>query len=101
VSLEWLHDRCREEEAREQQREEQGMETTKKKPTHRAYVIESYEKDGEQKAFWTDIGVGWTNKDGSLTVDLKAFPIGGRLVLQEAKERVDNAGAQAPRSDKL
>ncbi len=42
-------------------------------------------KDGE-KAYWTKIGVAYTNRDGSINLFLDAFPIGtNTLQVREQK----------------
>lgn len=40
-----------------------------------------------EKTFWTRIGVAFTNKDGSVTVQLDALPVSGRLQIREDEER--------------
>lgn len=61
--------------------------TTKPKlPTHAVYVVEG---EGET-SFWSRIGAGWTNKDGSgISIKLAAMPTGGRLVIRTVKPRTD------------
>jgi hypothetical protein len=44
--------------------------------------MQEYEVKGEKKTKWTRIGTGWTNKNGSINVDLECFPRDGRLQLQ-------------------
>jgi hypothetical protein len=41
-----------------------------------------YEVGGQKKTNWTRIGVAFTNKNGSINVQLDAFPIDGKLQLQ-------------------
>ena len=43
------------------------------------------ERDG--KTFWTRVGVAWPNRDGSLTLQLDAIPVGGKLQVREPQER--------------
>jgi hypothetical protein len=38
---------------------------------------------GGTKSFWTRVGVGFVNRDGSLTLQLDAIPISGRLQVRE------------------
>ena len=54
------------------------------KPTHRAFIVRNYEADnGEEKAFWTQIGTVWTHKDGKgFDMTLSAFPVDGRVVIR-------------------
>ncbi len=44
------------------------------------------------KSFWTKIGAAFTNKDGSITVQLDALPVSGRLQIREQEEREDRQG---------
>lgn len=34
------------------------------------------------KSYWTKIGVAFTNRDRSITVQLEAFPVSGRLQIR-------------------
>ena len=43
-------------------------------------------KSGD-RSFWTKIGVGFPNRDGSINVRLNAIPLNGELQLREPKER--------------
>lgn len=52
-----------------------------KKPTHKLFVVEN-KKDGDGKGFWHQVGVAWTNKDGSWSIKLSALPVDGRLQMQ-------------------
>jgi hypothetical protein len=40
-----------------------------------------------EKTFWTKIGAAFTNKDGSITVQLDALPVSGRLQIREDQDR--------------
>lgn len=55
------------------------------KPTHTAWTVR--EGKDAKKGFWVEIGGAWTNKDGSLTVELDAFPVNGRMVIRERTEK--------------
>ncbi len=52
-------------------------------PTHlNVFTVEEYEKDGKTQKKWTKIGAAFPHKEGSgFSVELKAFPIDGRLVV--------------------
>ena len=53
-----------------------------KAPTHVAYATRDR---GNQKAFWTRIGVGWANADGKgFNLQLEAVPLDGRVTLRLA-----------------
>jgi hypothetical protein len=41
---------------------------------------------GQGKSFWTRVGVGFVNRDGSLTLRLDAIPISGTLQVREWQE---------------
>ncbi len=40
-------------------------------------------KDDEVKVYRQKIGIAYDNEDGTITVKLNAFPISGRLIIQE------------------
>jgi hypothetical protein len=41
------------------------------------------------KSFWTRVGVGFVNRDGSMTLRLDAIPISGTLQVREWQEPYD------------
>lgn len=41
------------------------------KPTHRIYQVE--EREGK-KSFWREVGVGWSNNDGSVNLKFAVTP---------------------------
>jgi hypothetical protein len=43
------------------------------------------------RAFWTRIGVGWHNRDGSLALRLDAVPITGLLQVRDQEQRDDQS----------
>ena len=53
------------------------------RPTHIAKIVREYETaDGEKKQVWTDVGAGWSIKDGQgIKVRLDAFPTNGGEIL--------------------
>ncbi len=56
---------------------------------------------GQGKSYWTRVGVGFVNRDGSLTLRLDAIPINGSLQVrewQEPYERRTDAAEPAPRT---
>ncbi len=58
------------------------------KPSHHAYTIRDYERDGKKDAYWTKIGVAWRHKDGNgFDVVLEAFPVNGRISIREPREK--------------
>ena len=40
-----------------------------------------------EKTYWTRIGAAFTNKDGSVSVNLDALPVSGRLQIREQEDR--------------
>ena len=50
------------------------------------------------KAIWTRIGAAWPHGSGNgFTIELEAYPVGGRIVLTEPK--AGDTGEQTPPSD--
>jgi hypothetical protein len=41
---------------------------------------------GQGKSFWTRVGVGFVNRDGSITLRLDAIPVNGTLQVREWQE---------------
>ena len=53
------------------------------KPTHIAYSVRNFEKDGKADASWLQIGAAFLHKDGNgMDVVLEAVPVSGRIVLR-------------------
>lgn len=53
----------------------------------RRHVFSIVERQG--KSFWIKIGVAFVNRDGSETVLLDAWPIGGKIQIREVPARGD------------
>ena len=68
------------------------MSEKKNLPSHRIFVVRNYEKNGEEKASWTEIGVAFTNKLG-FSIQLQANPIDGRCVALPYEEKPYEAKA--------
>jgi hypothetical protein len=66
-------------------------------------VVWSIVERGQGKSFWTRVGVGFVNRDGSLTLRLDAIPISGTLQVREWEpyerraEPDDGAGRPRPK----
>jgi hypothetical protein len=46
------------------------------------FTVEEYERDGKTQKKWTRIGAAFPHKEGlGFSIELKAFPIDGRLVV--------------------
>ncbi len=66
------------------------MATKKNSPTHTAYMVRNFKSGGEDRSIWTRIGSQWAHDDGKgYSLQLNAFPIDGRVMLREVKEKVD------------
>lgn len=53
---------------------------------------------GPAKSYWTKVGVGFVNRDGSITLKLDAIPVNGTLQVREWEpydRRADGDGAGA------
>ena len=46
---------------------------------------------GSGKSYWTRVGVGFVNRDGSITLKLDAVPVNGTLQVREWESREDGA----------
>lgn len=49
--------------------------------------IREYQVNGQTKTSWTKVGAAFTNKNGSINVQLDAIPLDGRLQLQTPLSR--------------
>lgn len=45
------------------------------------------EKEGDKKARWIRVGIGFVNKDGSINIILDALPLNGKLQVRDKTER--------------
>ena len=61
-------------------------------PTHAIWHIR--DREGK-KAFWTEIGVGFTNRDGSITLKMNLVPIDGGMIQVRAIDH--NRDSREPR----
>ena len=53
------------------------------KPTHIAYSVRDYEREGKNEASWLKVGVAFAHKDGNgFDVALDAVPVNGRVILR-------------------
>lgn len=52
------------------------------KQRYDAMMVTEFEGREGKKSFWTKIGAGFTNKDGSIGVQLDAIPVNGKIILQ-------------------
>ena len=55
--------------------------TSAKRPTHTAYSVREYTKNGQKESDWNRVGVAWAHKDGN-GVDVLldgVVPLDGRI----------------------
>jgi len=52
-------------------------------------VVWTVVERGQGKSFWTRVGVGFVNRDGSITLRLDAIPMSGTLQVREWQEPFD------------
>lgn len=45
-----------------------------------------------ERSYWTRVGAAFTNKDGSVTVQLDALPVSGRLQIRDEESRGEREG---------
>jgi hypothetical protein len=60
-------------------------------PSHHAYSVRDFERDGKKDSQWLKIGVAFAHKDGGgFDVVLDALPVNGCVTIREprAKEEV-------------
>jgi hypothetical protein len=57
-------------------------------------IVERGTSNGMTKSYWTRVGIGFVNKDGSITLKLDCIPISGTLQVREWEpyERRADAG---------
>jgi hypothetical protein len=58
--------------------------TSSKRPTHTAYSVREYTKNGQKAADWNRVGVAWAHRDGrGIDIVLDANPVNGRVAVRE------------------
>jgi hypothetical protein len=64
--------------------------TDKNRPTHSAFLVRKYKKNGEHRSEYTNIGAAWPHQDGDgFDIVLTAFPVNGRVTLRKNKPRTE------------
>jgi hypothetical protein len=53
---------------------------------------------GQGKSFWVRVGVGFTNRDGSINIRLDAIPVNGQLQVRDWAEPYERRGEPADAS---
>ncbi len=65
-------------------------ENTSKRPTHTAYSVREYTKNGQKESDWTRIGVAWAHRDGDgFDIVLEALPVNGRVAIRKNKPKAE------------
>jgi hypothetical protein len=65
-------------------------DNTVKRPTHTAYSVRDYQKNGQPDSEWTRIGVAWAHRDGEgFDIHLDALPVNGRVVIRRNKPKAN------------
>jgi len=68
-------------------------------------VYSVVDRGADRKPFWLRLGAAFTNRDGSMTVLLDAYPKDGRLQIRDRdpddQRRRDEAGSYARRNDEF
>ena len=60
-------------------------DSEKKKPTHTAYAVRNFQREGkdDDSSFWSRVGVAFLHRDGKgIDVLLDAVPVNGRVTLR-------------------
>jgi hypothetical protein len=62
--------------------------TNSKRPTHTAYSVREYTKNGQKESDWNRVGVAWQHKDGDgFDIILDAMPVNGRVAVRKNKPK--------------
>lgn len=56
------------------------------RPDYKVVVGRDTERNGEPATVWTQIGAGWSIKEGGISITLDAVPMNGRLILFQNKD---------------
>ncbi len=62
------------------------------------YTIVKY-GEGEKQTRWSRVGVGFVNRDGSITLKLDALPVNGELQVREYQRREREEGRRRDAED--
>lgn len=63
-----------------------------KRPDYEAFAVTTRGTGREEKTRWTQIGMGWKNERGSISIVLDAVPTNGRLVLKSPRPEDQSDG---------
>jgi hypothetical protein len=59
-------------------------------------IVERGQGNGMTKSYWTRVGVGFVNRDGSITLKLDSIPINGTMQVREWEPYERRADALDP-----
>lgn len=63
-----------------------------KQPTHDVLLAENYEKDGQQKSYFTNIGSAWQSEKGAISVQMRdGLSVSGRFIILPKGQGEDSA----------
>jgi hypothetical protein len=79
---------------RSQRRETMEAQTNSYVPEKMKTVYTITERGGRN--FWTKIGVGFINRDGSITLKLDAIPVNGQVQVRDYEPYGDRRAAPSP-----
>lgn len=70
-----------------------------KSPMKHVWMVEDAAPQGATsgaRSFWTKIGVAYDNADGSMTLQLAAVPVNGKMIIRPATPLLSQMSAGAP-----
>lgn len=56
------------------------------------YTIVKYGDPDRQQARWTRVGIGFVNRDGSITIKLDSLPVNGELQVRDFQRKERDEG---------
>lgn len=59
--------------------------TADRSQTHNVFTV--VDRGGGGRSFWAKIGRGYTNRDGSISIELDALPVNGRIHVRMVEEQ--------------
>lgn len=62
-----------------------NTDTTPRPHTHNVFTV--VDRAGGGRSFWATIGRGYTNRDGSISIELDALPVNGRIQVRLIEEQ--------------
>ena len=60
-------------------------------PTHKVCIVEEYQKDGETKAYFTEVGSAWEKDTGTISVEVRpGLSLHGRFMILPKKDEAES-----------